>query len=121
MVDPLLVQLADAVERGDGALSVSLIVGGRVVAGILVSEQTWVRLFATQLAGLSVDEADEITMLTLANASPDELGGEADAAEDRHLHLVAPVPGGGYTIRWRLRLAAVDGWHLVSPAEDGAA
>jgi hypothetical protein len=127
MVDPMLLQLIDVVERDSGALNVSLIVGGQVISGILIGEYPWSRAYTVQLADLAPDESSEAALLQAAR-EPTPPDGPDDAeqisrpdddpgpdASARYLHLAA-AEGAGYALRWRIRLADVSGWMLVGLA-----
>jgi hypothetical protein len=114
-IDPVLQQLAQAInESGQAAAPITVSVHGTVLNGTLISEQ---RYFSDLVAANPLMSALEPSSGLLGK----EYAKEAEAASDRHLHILATGTRGDAELTeglWRISLEAVDGWTLHAGAQD---
>jgi hypothetical protein len=108
-IDPVLQQLAQAInESGQAAAKIVVTVHGTVFDGVLISEQ---RYFSQLVDGNPLMGALEPSSGLLGK----EYAREAEAASDRHLHILGTGGKGNAELTeglWRISLEAVDGWAL---------
>lgn len=124
MPDPLLVAFAQHASSTGGEWPLTLLVGGQLVSGVLVSEERWHAEMAA-----AFDDAPASAVVEGLGRQFREWRAAAvlegvEAGEVDHLHLVgAQVAGTARLGRWRVRVSAVDGWRLGRmplPVEGGA-
>lgn len=115
MYDPLLEHLIDLAEAETPVeAEVALIVGGLLVTGHVVSEETYMAHHALTRAWLELDAEAEGE----SDADPSDDGGEEDEEDDdfddevAYLHLRDAQAGGGKLGFFRVALSDVSGFSL---------
>jgi hypothetical protein len=124
-----LVEIANTTPIGFG---ITLLVGGSVVSGALISVHAFFNETAADVQAADIDALTDkgrpvtemlADLFRMDEPSDDkDEDGEADRFAPRHIHLrdaVVFVGGDRHKIgRWRGRLVAVDGWSLVQMTAD---
>jgi hypothetical protein len=125
--DENLVRWVAAVEKQDATLGVTLMIGGIIITGTLVSSARWfseLAELAEQHENPQWSEGNTQALRERALAEQVEVIAEHATDSYRYLHIVDAVTHGASTrpfgqFRWRVRLASIDAWTLgvMEPGE----
>lgn len=121
-MDTLLASLVNKVNRTNTSAPITVVAGGQVITGTLVSGAQWARAVAEQIIG---DRGEQIDADSAVGGLLETLGEEATAESiprlnemPSYLHLIKATyvvggraaPGYGPGIPWRGRVNQVSGW-----------
>ena len=135
--DVLLQHLVSKLKGTDGEIAITLLVGGCLVSGMLVSEHVYLESFEKRIIGAFKGKADDIwedtlthlrSALAILTSKRDEEESPPEGKEqkppfyvhlkDAKLLLPSGCPPQGAGTWWRVRIARIDGFCLGGLYED---